>query len=127
MFHPVPVGREAGRAVQPVHRAVQRGMRAAQVGRHQIGIVKLRQRSAGMRRAGIEHGMGQGREARQVRAGRQGEGVLDDADPVLKITLQPPTDEAKPCDMHARREEGEMPKLGIHQKANLVAWYRGRL
>jgi hypothetical protein len=64
MLHPLPVRGKGGLAVKPVHRPVERGVRTPQVRRHQVGVVKLRERRAGMRGTGIEDGLGEWIERR---------------------------------------------------------------
>lgn len=59
MLHPFPVRGETGGAVKPVDGAVKVGMGAAQVGGHQVGVVKRGQRRPGMRRAGVKDGLGE--------------------------------------------------------------------
>ena len=41
MFDTFALGDEAGAPVEPAHRAVERLMRPAQIGRHQAGIVEV--------------------------------------------------------------------------------------
>jgi hypothetical protein len=62
MLHPFTVGREPGGAVKPVYGAVERGMGGAQIGGHQIRVVKIGKRSTGMGGAGIKHGLRKGVE-----------------------------------------------------------------
>ncbi len=80
MLHPLPVRGEAGGAVEPVHRAVEGGVRGAEVRGHQVGIVEIGQRRAGMCCAGIEDGLGERVEFGEVLGGRMT--LRNDAGPV---------------------------------------------
>ena len=45
---------ETPAAVEPIHGAVEPPMGASEIGRHQIGVVEVRQRRVGMGRASVE-------------------------------------------------------------------------
>ena len=53
MLHTLALGSEAGATVEPVHGAVERPVRSAQVRRHQVGIVEIGERRSVMGYAGI--------------------------------------------------------------------------
>ena len=64
VLNALPLGLEPGAGRAPVHRAVERPMRPAQVRRHQVWIVEVGQCRAGMSGTGIEHGLCQPRQLR---------------------------------------------------------------
>ena len=66
MLDALALGGEAALAIEPVHGAVEGLMRAPQVGRHEVGVVEVGQRRVGMGRAGVEHGLRQGFQLREV-------------------------------------------------------------
>ncbi len=51
---------ETAAPVEPVHHAIKRLMRPAQVRRHEVRIVEVGQCCARMGRAGIQHGLASG-------------------------------------------------------------------
>ena len=67
MFDALPLRREAFRAEEPIHGAVQGLVRPAKIGRHQIGIVEVGQRCSRMGAAGIKHDLRERLQFRQVR------------------------------------------------------------
>ena len=70
-------------------------MRPTEARRHQIRVVEIRQRRVRMGGSGVQHGLRQRLELRQVRArwGRW-ERVVDQTDGVTVIALQSPADVA---------------------------------
>ena len=53
------LGSKSAASVDPVHRAVQRLMRPAQVRRHQVGIVEMGESRSRMRGSRVEHRLGE--------------------------------------------------------------------
>ena len=72
-------------AVEAVHGAVKGGVRGAQGGRHQDAITEGGEGRAGMGGTGVEDGLGKTGEFGKVFGGREGEGVVDEADGTDRI------------------------------------------
>ena len=71
MLDALALGGEAGAAVEPVGGAVEGPVSAAQVRRHQVGVVEIGQRRLRMGGASVEHGLGQLSRQRAEDTGRQ--------------------------------------------------------
>ena len=77
MFYPFAITVKAGTAIELIHSFVIRLMGAAQIGRHQVGVVKIGESRVGVLGAGIEDGLGKWAEFGEVALG-EGEGVVDE-------------------------------------------------
>ena len=102
VFDAFALRREAYTAVETIHGSVQRLMGSAEIrGRH-IRVVEVRERCAPVTGSGVEHRVSMGGEA--VRLGvpfsRERERVVDEADGVAVVALQPPADVPQPRHVH---------------------------
>ena len=70
VFDTLAVAGETGGAIQSVEGAVEGGVGGAQGGGHQVGVVEVGQRRAGMGSAGVEDGLGEGGTTRMRRSVR---------------------------------------------------------
>ena len=109
-------------AIELVDSAVDRLVRAAEVRRHQIRVVKVGQRRIGMSSASVEDGLCQGIELGQVRmSGWHRKRVVNDTDGIHVPTLKPSRHGPHPGHVHGRGEQREISEGCIGKKPELVA------
>ena len=95
MFRAFAFRGEALPAIEPVHAAVERLVGATEDRRHQIRVVEVRQGGVGTGCAAVEDGLRQRFEPGRVGvSGRGREGVVDQADGVAVVALEPSSDVA---------------------------------
>ena len=122
MFDALALGRETRAAVESVHGAVERLMRPAQVRRHQVRVVEVGERRVRVGGAGVEHGLSQWFQPRQVYTlGRHRKGVVDEADGIAVIALEPPADMAQPRHVHGRRKQCEIGQARVREYPHEIA------
>ena len=116
------LGGEAPAAVEPVHGAVESPMGASQPGRHQVGVVEVRQGRVGIGCAGVEDGLRQSLEPVAVApALGHRKGVVDDPHRVHVVALQSPRHRSHPRHVHGRGQEGEFGERRVGQNAQFLA------
>jgi hypothetical protein len=110
MLHPVPVRGERRRAVEPVHRQIERGMGAAQIGGHRVWIIEIGKARCGMAGPRIQHRLRQRLHFATLRGAGIGpwEGIVDKADGIAEIAFQSPAYMAEPCHVSAAGEDREV-------------------
>ena len=91
-------------------------MGAAQIGRHEVRIVEIGQRGFRVRRAGVQNGLSEGFQFREVGVSRRRrEGIVDHADGIHIIALHPPRYRPHPGHVHGGGEQGKVLKSRIRK------------
>ena len=101
MLHALALRSEATPAIEAIHGAVEGLVGAGEIWRHEIGVVEIGRRCFGMRGAGVQDGLGEWFQFREVALSRrQRISVVDEADRIAVVALEPPADIAQPRHVH---------------------------
>ncbi len=103
-------------------------MGAAEVRRHQVGVVEVGERRVGVGGAGVEDGLGERVEQGEVGVPwRKREGVVDEANGVAVVALETSTDVAEPRHVHGRGQQREVAQGGVLKDTHEIARDHRRL